>query len=251
MTPRITVYTAIVGDYETLRNPDYVDPRVEYVCFTDEPLFHRLTNNTVWQIRGIPRSRLDNTRKNRRVKILSHEYLAPDQCDYSVYVDGNINIIGDVVDLVARHPNLRLLAHKHPKRQCIYQEAVACAALEKDRPSIIEHQMAQYRSEGFPSDFGLTSNGVLIRRHADPDVRALMTLWWSQVERYSKRDQLSFCYCAWKLGFAWETPGDVHPRSSSTVFRIAPGWRTKPKTSRIHRLLARQVGWRLERLRRA
>src|SRR5690606_3559345 len=36
--------------------------------------------------------------------------------------------------------------------------------------------------------------GMLARRHTDPLVREVQTIWWEQVLRYSRRDQLSLPY---------------------------------------------------------
>ena len=42
---------------------------------------------------------------------------------------------------------------------------------------------------------------VAIPRHNDPRVVAAVKAWWQEVAGGSYRDQLSFNYSAWKLGF--------------------------------------------------
>jgi len=39
--------------------------------------------------------------------------------------------------------------------------------------------------------------------------------WWREIEAGSVRDQLSFNYCAWRLGFAYRTfPGNFRTGSA-------------------------------------
>ena len=41
---------------------------------------------------------------------------------------------------------------------------------------------------------------VLLRRHNSPDVVQAMNAWWGELVAWSKRDQMSFNYVAWKEG---------------------------------------------------
>lgn len=88
--------------------------------------------------------------------------------------------------------------YKHSHRNCIYKEAEACIALGKDNKEVILKQVALYKNAGYPRDNGLIESGVILRRHNDPIVMGAMTTWWRQIISYSKRDQISFNYVAWK-----------------------------------------------------
>lgn len=50
----------------------------------------------------------------------------------------------------------------------------------------------------YPENNGLISTGVILRRHNDPKIIETMDAWWNEVENFSKRDQMSFNYIAWK-----------------------------------------------------
>ena len=215
---KIVVYTAIVGNYNPLRNPAQIEEGVDYVCFTDEPHWFRLANQTVWQGRPFPPGELDSTRTNRQVKLLPHRFF-PDY-DTSVYVDGSIRITGSIRALLAEYGQPKMLGFKHPKRNCAYQEGLTCIEMNKETPEVVRHQLERYRSEGFPECFGLIEGGVLIRRHNDPEIVALMEAWWHELQSESRRDQISFPYVAWRHGF-WPTlMGEKNVWGSSEVFRL-------------------------------
>jgi hypothetical protein len=94
--------------------------------------------------------------------------------------------------MVKRLNGKKLAMELHPKRDCIYEEALACKRLKKDTPEVIDEQMEAYRELNFPRFAGLYSNGVMVREHNNPELIELNEKWWQQVVRYSKRDQLSF-----------------------------------------------------------
>jgi hypothetical protein len=45
---------------------------------------------------------------------------------------------------------------------------------------------------------GLITGMIILRRHNEPDSIQTMEDWWTEISYRSKRDQLSFNYCAWK-----------------------------------------------------
>ena len=88
---RIVVYTVIMGDYDYLKDPEYVMENCDYICFTNNPDL----KSDIWEIRYDSNTELDNTRWQRRHKVLAHEYL-PDTYEWCIYVDGNVRITGDL-----------------------------------------------------------------------------------------------------------------------------------------------------------
>lgn len=215
---RIVVYTAIVNNYDVLRNPSHIDDTLDYVCFTDQPQWLRLSTHTVWTIRPIPPAGLDSTRMNRMMKLQPHRFF-PDH-DYSIYVDGCIDIIGDVRSLLQKYAHPRMLSFRHPLRDCIYEEGEVCIQMSKDDPEAIRNQLEHYRSQGHPENFSLIEAGVLIRKHNDDLISRLMDEWWQEVLTRSRRDQLSFPYVARRNGF-WPTMmGNDHVRGASAYFAL-------------------------------
>ena len=54
---------------------------------------------------------------------------------------------------------------------------------------------------GFEDDLGISENGLLIRRHNDARVIALMELWWEEYQKGCLRDQVSLMPCMYRTDF--------------------------------------------------
>ncbi|WP_304125278.1 glycosyltransferase [Methanosphaera cuniculi] len=198
---KMVVYTAITGGFDDLVTPSVINEDFDYVCFTDNPEL----KSDFWDIRLITgkENELDNIRKARRFKMFPHIYLS--EYDYSLWIDGNFDIIADVEDYIKEYSkNNKLLAIPHDARDCIYEEAHATIEANKDYPDIVELEMDKYEKEGFPHNYGLIASGIIFRDHHDPEVIKLMEDWFSEVMNYSQRCQLSFNYVCWKNNFQYD-----------------------------------------------
>jgi hypothetical protein len=206
MNSNIVVYTALFGNYSGLIEQPKLK-NVDYICYTDQDI-----TSKSWKIIKVkPPINNDNTRSNRYYKILPHKHLK--NYETSVYIDANFLIVGDFYSMILdKLKNNKLLCFDHnqtiiDKRNCIYEEYDALTKTAKihgvyrDSIEVMKEQIDFIKSDGYPKQEGLISAGVLIRNHNDTKVIELMELWWSFVKNRSKRDQLSFNYCAWKLNF--------------------------------------------------
>lgn len=195
------VYSAITGDYDDVKEPEYINPNLDYILFTDNP---NLKSN-VWDVRLIAREKdLDSVRMARKIKILGHEYLA--DYDYSIWVDGKIGIIGDLEEYVQKYRSREpILCFNHYINDCIYEEFDVCTYLKKDSIDIMQKQIDRYRSEGYPEHNGLIESAILVRDFHDKKLQKVMKDWWSEIINGSRRDQLSFNYACWKNDFLYDT----------------------------------------------
>jgi hypothetical protein len=66
----------------------------------------------------------------------------------------------------------------------------------------------KYRQQGYPEHNGLVEDNFLMRRHNEPEMIRFAEEWWKNVLEFSRRDQLSFNYVAWKLGTDFEIIND-------------------------------------------
>lgn len=189
---RIVFYTAIFGEYDNLLLPEVIDPCIDYVCFTDRPR----NDYGIWQVRSAPYSHPDPTRIARWVKMHPNE-LFPDH-EVAVWLDANIVLKGDLrryVDMFEQQEaDLGLIAHPH--RSCFYDEAEACKQLNKDTEKLIDRQINEYRKAGLPPKQPLFETGFMIVPLKRQGTAEALHLWWQQIERFSRRDQ---------LGLAWVT----------------------------------------------
>lgn len=194
---RKVVYTAIFGNYDHLKTPEYVNPNWDYVCFTD----NRNVKSDVFTVKHVDQ-RFGNVTKNARmVKLLSHLFLI--NYDYSLWVDGSVKLRGKNIDELITN-NLAsdyISLHNHVKRDCVYEEADACMLAKKDGNDILAIQIAEYRNEGLPESVGVFETAQLARRHQAPEVALLNALWWRQLDAYSIRDQVALPYVFWKHNF--------------------------------------------------
>lgn len=196
------VYTAIFGGRDKLQPPGKITPGWEYVCFSDERL-----NCEGWQIKVIPVEDrlLDPKRNSGRIKILSHEYHP--NVEITLWMDANFSITCDLNQLVkAALTDHDIASFKHPGWNCIYREADQVIHFGLDDPQTVMDQVCRYRNLGYPAHGGLIASGVMLRRHTERVIK-LNELWWQEVERGSKRDQLSFNYAAHQLRLtytAWQ-----------------------------------------------
>lgn len=194
---KLVVYTCITGGYDTLREIRYISPSIDYICFTDNKA---LTSKT-WKIKPLPselNSEKSIVKKQRLIKILPHKWFS--DYDASLWIDSNIEAIGDLYDFFAKYDLSKkfLYTNKHPSRDCLYREQLAVIRLNKDTFENTSSQINRYRDEGFPEHYGLAETNILLRAHNDKRCIKLMEAWAKEIREGSHRDQLSFNYCVWK-----------------------------------------------------
>ena len=199
MSKRI-IYTSVFGGYDEV--VEQSSNGWDWKCFSED------THTPIYE---------DNNRNAKRFKVLPHRYLK--DYEYSVFIDGNMSVRGDLNELVDKYlvdSNVAFFSHSNNNldgRNCAYDEARTIFELGdknmkatpdrgilnyKDNPYVIEKQMNRYVDEGFPKNNGLITGMVILRRHNEKDCIRVMEDWWTEIKYGSKRDQLSFNYCAWK-----------------------------------------------------
>jgi len=168
------VYTAIANNYDTVKPFPVTNATHIHI---NEPLFY---------------PNKDPARRAKYCKIMAHKVL-PRDTRYSMWVDGSIQLkqldFKELTDRYLKDGDIAVL--KHPTRDCIFKEADVIIALNKDDPELVLKQITRYSQ--FQHNWGLSENGILLRRH-NTAVEWFNELWWEEILIGSKRDQLSFPY---------------------------------------------------------
>ena len=189
--PKVAIYTCIIGKYDSILEPLFINPN------TDQ----KIPEDSSWKkidVSKFPEYNQDSPiMLNRKIKILSYKYL--EEYDYSIYIDGNIQIVADLMPLVLKMDKSIIGVHTHAIRDCIYKESNGINLLKKANKELVRKQLNRYKNDGFPEHFGLFQNSILIRKHNSDKARELMDLWWSEYSKERTRDQLSLPYVIWKM----------------------------------------------------
>lgn len=190
------IYTAIVGDYDNIRQPNVVDERFDYYLFSNE--IHEETIG-IWQVRPIPYYNEIQTKIARWVKTHPEELL-PDY-GFSLWMDANISINTDYIyqryiELIDSGEAIASIIH--PERDCAYDEGAICMAWGLEKESVGIKWLRRLYKKHFPKNNGLWETGVLFRNHFKTE--QFDRLWWNCIDKYSRRDQMSFSYVLWKTG---------------------------------------------------
>lgn len=219
----MVVYTALFGPYDNLIEPKRDYDYCDFICFTDQ----KHINSDIWKIRLIDQYELPPNMMNRKIKILPHNYLS--DYEWSLYVDANIEITGNPFSLARKYlTKYDFVLPKHFERDCIYEEARECIILGRANKEVVKRQINNYKMNGFPKRFGMGENNILLRNHNEKNISSIMNSWWTEINTYTQRDQLSLAYVLWKTGEKFHFM-EESARNGSKYFRY---WHHKQSKNR-------------------
>ena len=199
------IYTVIIGNYDTIKQPLVIEEGVEYVLFTNNP---EIKDAGVWKVVQIlseewpgRTARENNILLSRKVKMLPHEYL-PEGAEWSIYIDADMVIKRPLTELLNNlHSKTLFAACRHSYCKNVQEEIADLLAKNMVQPEQVKEQWQKYTEWGFSDDLGISENGLLIRRHNNQHVQSLMQLWWSEYQQGCLRDQVSMMPCMYKEDF--------------------------------------------------
>jgi GT2 family glycosyltransferase len=231
--PRVAVYTAISGGYDTLKLPQILNPAFDYILFTETPT----RGSGIFQIRPLPFFHQETTRRARFVKTHPHHLL--EGYDYAIWIDANIMTVEDITPLFEDFVRSKkaIGAIRHPLRNSIHEEAEECISRGKDEAELIKQQMAHYKKLKFDSK-ELVESGFMMFDLKSERLDNFFATWWAEIDAYSRRDQLSLPYALHKSKVAWHklTEPDIDVRNHSS-FTIVPHKADQSVVLELERLL--------------
>ncbi|MFN6952630.1 MAG: glycosyltransferase domain-containing protein [Albidovulum sp.] len=152
-----------------------------------------------------PLDGLDPARASRRAKLRPHQYF-PD-AEWSLWIDNKSRLKRAPEEVLAacrRQSDADFFAFRHFRRDCVYHELQTAWENGLDSWPVLKERLHTYRAEGMPAHAGLIEGHFLLRRHNAPELVRFGERWFEHVLRFSRRDQISFPYLAWKLGLRYE-----------------------------------------------
>lgn len=222
---KILVYSAEFGDYETeVRQPIPPSLRQEvmysYHRFSEKGMdqrgvwHHRKPLQQSLPLVDVPQRRA-RFHKIDPLGILHDE----DRYDFTVWVDANMILKADPVELVEVLGDNDVMAFRHRDRTTIDEEGATVIKIKQQDPDVIKRQIAFQRQAGYHDYVKLPETGLLIRR-VNKRVKRFNEQWWHQVNSFSVRDQMSFGFAAWKSGVkVGFFPGHVRTGRYNTLER--------------------------------
>lgn len=195
------VYSCITGGYDEIRDPLFTTPGLDYVFFTDAPN----TSSEIWDIRILNNpTNLSIKMLAKHVKMFPWKYL-PDY-DYSIWIDGKMQVVGDISEYIRLYSKSEpILVFNHYECHGIQDESKHIIGLGKESADLVNKQIHNYLSEGFPDNNGAIDACVLARTHKNNKLKTTMYDWWIEVNKWSMRDQLSFGYACWKNDLMYDS----------------------------------------------
>ncbi len=225
---KVAVYTSVFGNYDAIKEPLFRGNKCDYFAITDQDI----PANSIWKkldCSNLPGfNDLDNYHKSKYCKLFPHK-LFPNY-DYSIWVDGNVQIVADLYPLIDKLANNHVMGtFENPLHDCIYTEKNYLIFIDAAKTEDIEYQINEYKKSGFPAKFGMREFSIIMRKHSDNILQNLMQQWWEHCNKYTMRDQISLPYILWENGltidYIQKYPGNwrMNPR-----FIFSPhNWRYK------------------------
>lgn len=238
----IVVYTCIAGLYDRELMPVKHEPGVEFVCFTDTP---GKLNAPGWDLRKpqSPARLTDGHDINRFHKLFANR-LFPEH-RWSIYLDGNLRFHGQFHGLVKRLENSEqaLGAFWHRNGHTLGVEVDACRRHKFDQrdAEVVRAQLKHYEAAGIALDQPIPTNNLLVRDHVAPGLSDAMSIWWSHLFEFSKRDQVSLLYALKAAGAGWQ-PLDGEGDDAVDTALVETVWHKPALGKRIERRLRKHFG---------
>lgn len=213
---RGVVYTAIYGKYDTLKEPLFINDNLDYYVFTDQ----NVPKESVWKKFDIScfseLKNLNSYHLSKYIKLFPYKFFS--KYDFSIWVDGNIQLIADTYPLAIMAEGSAMATYEHPSRNCIFTERNFILYYNRAPKSKLDRQIDDYVKSGFPKHFGIREFSIIYRNHQNDECKEIMEEWWRHINAYTMRDQLSLPFVLWSRG-----------KNIDYVKSLGGNWRNNPR----------------------
>lgn len=221
---KIAFFTAITGDYEDFKLPEFFDLDIDYYVFTDS---EELVVYEPFSKILLDKFESDATRLARWVKLNPQKVFS--NYDYVVWVDSNLLVKGSLLNYVSlvEKSNSDIGFFKHPERTTLREEIDACKKLSKDSHKDIDRQYSSYVDQFGESEINaipLVESNVYVASVRKDATISFFSDWFYELFTYSKRDQISLPIAMLKnidlKVFYLEGSRQMIPRFNKNLFEI-------------------------------
>ena len=190
----VVVYTANFGAKDNLLDPKNLTKttqnEVDFVCISD----NKKAPNKVYKNIYVEPQFSDVAKNARRIKILGFKEI--ENYEIAIWHDSSIRLDSNAIQQLVEFAKSHTISTFKHGREDIYLEAIACIENNKDRPIRIAQQMQRYSSSGIKAHSGLFETGILVINTKRFMGSELQKIWWNEIEKCSRRDQLSLPFAA-------------------------------------------------------
>lgn len=198
VTKKTAIYTCITGGYDRFEEQKIAIPDCDYFVISDRAVKCSRGTGNIHIDQVMPDNIKDPRLQNRYCKMHGHTIFK--DYEYSIYLDGHIEILQDISDYLEYTNESGIAFYKHEVRECIYDEGMAVMFLNKADSKQVKMQLKKYAEEGMPARFGLLAGGAIFRNHKRSLGNQIMENWWKEYVKWPTRDQLSLMYVLWSMG---------------------------------------------------
>lgn len=204
---KIAVYTCITGNYDNIIMPLVYEKNCDYILFTN----NKELKSDFWKIIYIDDNKLNNnTLLNRFIKMHPQKYL--NDYDFSIYIDGNIQLVSTISEYVDKvNSKTGLAIHKHHYSTSLQDELKSCKKYSKGDYKKLYKQVNYYYSKGFPNNFGMYECNMIITDLHNPNAIKILDNWWNEFcSSSSNRDQFSLPFVIWSNKLNYDDVGIIY-----------------------------------------
>lgn len=198
---RTAIYTCNAGGYDEPLGLVAEGGGIDQVLFTD-----RIESTSAAAgvcLRVSPYVHAQPVRTARFVKTHPHVWFP--EHDYACWIDANIHFSGDIramldkLDAAGADCGFIL----HPLRDSFVDEAEEIMFRKKADVPTVQRQVDRYVALDGLEQVPLFETNFFVCRPRAPAVQRMFRIWWSEIDRFSHRDQLSICYAVHASGCKW------------------------------------------------
>lgn len=198
-TKKIAIYTCITNDYDDPPNISYLESNVDYFLITDKKYEEPILNGfKVINVDDCVPLFMTNPKDiNRYCK--SHGAKIFKKYDFSIYFDGNIDIVGPITNCISLAQKSGLAFHKHPFVSDAYHELFRVYAANRISKSESIATAKWLFEEGYPRNVLCLDCNVIVCDNRNSFAVNLLDEWFRlYMSGAAKRDQIYMSYLLWK-----------------------------------------------------